>query len=156
VLERQGDAIRFHPTLLEFASHYRFDPRPVAIARGNEKGRVERAIKYVRESFFAGRTLVDLDDLNAQADAWCRGMAADRRCPGDESKTVREAFRANDGPWRQAEVLQDPQVQLINRLECTKEYPTLCRRRGIVYPIVSLAAGRQGRWGTNTNIQAML
>ena len=37
VLERQGDAIRFHPTLLEFASHYRFDPRPVAIARGNEK-----------------------------------------------------------------------------------------------------------------------
>ena len=37
VLERQGDAIRFHPTLLEFAAHYRFEPRPVAVARGNEK-----------------------------------------------------------------------------------------------------------------------
>jgi transposase len=97
VLERQGDAIRFHPTLLEFASHYRFDPRPVAIARGNEKGRVERAIKYIRESFFAGRTFVDLDELNAEAGAWCRGMAADRRCPGDESKTVREAF-AEEAP----------------------------------------------------------
>jgi transposase len=97
VLERQGDAIRFHPTLLEFASHYRFDPRPVAIARGNEKGRVERAIKYIRGSFFAGRTFVDLDDLNTQADAWCRGIAADRRCPGDESKTVREAF-AEEAP----------------------------------------------------------
>ena len=97
VLERQGDAIRFHPTLLEFASHYRFDPRPVAIARGNEKGRVERAIKYIRGSFFAGRTFVDLDDLNIQADAWCRGIAADRRCPGDESKTVREAF-AEEAP----------------------------------------------------------
>jgi transposase len=37
VLERQGQAIRFHPTLLEFAAHYRFEPRPVALARGNEK-----------------------------------------------------------------------------------------------------------------------
>jgi Mu transposase-like protein len=69
----------------------------VAIARGNEKGRVERAIKYIRGSFFAGRTFVDLDDLNTQADAWCRGIAADRRCPGDESKTVREAF-AEEAP----------------------------------------------------------
>lgn len=38
VLERQGDAIRFHPTLLDFAGHYRYEPRPVAVARGNEKG----------------------------------------------------------------------------------------------------------------------
>jgi transposase len=45
VLERQGDAIRFHPTLLEFAGRYRYEPRPVAVARGNEKGRVERAIR---------------------------------------------------------------------------------------------------------------
>jgi hypothetical protein len=37
VLERHGDAIRFHPTLLSFAAHYRFEPRPVAVARGNEK-----------------------------------------------------------------------------------------------------------------------
>jgi transposase len=37
VLERQGDAIRFHPTLLALAAHYRFEPRPVAVARGNEK-----------------------------------------------------------------------------------------------------------------------
>ena len=44
-LERHGDAIRFHPTLLEFAGHYRYEPRPVAVARGNEKGRVERAIR---------------------------------------------------------------------------------------------------------------
>ena len=46
VLERRGDAIRFHPTLLGFAGHYRYEPRPVAVARGNEKGRVERAIRY--------------------------------------------------------------------------------------------------------------
>jgi len=92
VLERQGDAIRFHPTLLDFAAHYRYEARPVAIARGNEKGRVERAIQYIRSAFFAGRSFADLADLNAQADAWCQGIAADRRRPGDQGKTVREAF----------------------------------------------------------------
>ncbi len=65
VLERQGDAIRFHPTLIAFAAHYRYDPRPVAVARGNEK-----------------------------AEAWCRGLAADRRCPGQDTVSVREAFAA--------------------------------------------------------------
>ena len=78
VLERAGDAIRFHPTLLDLAAHYRFEPRPVAVARGNEKGRVERAIKYIRSAFFAARTWRDLDDLNAQADLWCKGQSADR------------------------------------------------------------------------------
>ena len=92
VLERRGDAIRFHPTLLEFAAHYRFEPRPVAVARGNEKGRVERAIRYIREAFFAARTWRDLDDLNAQAEAWCTGQSAERPCPEDRSLSVREAF----------------------------------------------------------------
>jgi transposase len=92
VLERRGDAIRFHPTLLELSAHYRFEPRPVAVARGNEKGRVERAIRYVRASFFAARQWRDLDDLNAQADAWCQGQAADRPCPEQRSLTVRQAF----------------------------------------------------------------
>jgi len=92
VLERRGDAIRFHPTLLGFAGQYRYEPRPVAVARGNEKGRVERAIRYVRDGFFAARTFKDIDDLNAQADDWCLGPAADRRCPGDPDRTVREVF----------------------------------------------------------------
>src|SRR6204780_4665941 len=97
VLERRGDAIRFHPTLLGFAGHYRYEPRPVAVARGNEKGRVERAIRYVRDAFFAARTLTDLDDLNAQAEAWCKGLAADRRCPEDPKHSVREVF-AEEAP----------------------------------------------------------
>ena len=92
MLERQGQAIRFHPTLLAFAAHYRFEPRPVAVARGNEKGRVERAIRYVRDNFFAARTWANLDDLNTQAEAWCWGQAAERPCPEDRTLTVRQAF----------------------------------------------------------------
>lgn len=92
VLERQGDAIRFHPTLLALSAHYRFEPRPVAVARGNEKGRVERAIRYIRDNFFAGRCWETLDELNAQADEWCQGISADRACPENNDLTVREAF----------------------------------------------------------------
>ena len=92
VLERQGSVIRFNPTLLALAGHYRFEPRPVAVARGNEKGRVERAIRYIRDAFFAGRRFTDLADLNTQADAWVVAQAGERRCPEDETLTVSEAF----------------------------------------------------------------
>lgn len=97
MLERRGDAIRFHPTLLAFAGHYRYEPRPVAVARGNEKGRVERAIRYIRSSFFPARTYRDLDDLNEQARQWCEGLSSDRPCPEDRSMTVREAFEQERG-----------------------------------------------------------
>ena len=92
VLERQGDAIKFNPTLLSFAGHYCFEPRPVAVYRGNEKGRVERAIRYIRDNFFAAREYKDLDDLNAQATHWCDNQASNRPCPEDKTLSVREAF----------------------------------------------------------------
>jgi transposase len=92
VLDRRGDAILFNPKLVDFAKHYRFDIRPVAVARGNEKGRVERAIRYARTSFWPARQWRDLDDLNAQADAWCLGEASERPWPDDKQKTVAMAF----------------------------------------------------------------
>src|SRR5271167_3422261 len=113
VLERHGAAIRFHPTLLGFAGHYRYEPRPVAVARGNEKGRVERAIRYVRDSFFAARSFVDLDDLNAQAETWCIGPAADRRCPDEPQRTVRAVFAEEAGRLL---ALPDNPAPLLERL----------------------------------------
>lgn len=92
VLERRGQAIRFNPVLLSLCGHYSFEPRPVQQARGNQKGRVERAIRYIRTSFFEGRTYSDIDDLNAQADAWVAGAASQRACPEDSKLTVQEAF----------------------------------------------------------------
>jgi len=92
VLERRGDAIRFHPTILALSKHYHFEPRPVAVARGNEKGRVERAIRFVRESFFPARKWKDLADLNAQAQVWCEDRAASRPWVDDKARRVHEVF----------------------------------------------------------------
>jgi transposase len=92
VLERRHDAVRFHPTMLQLAAHYRFEPRPVAVARGNEKGRVERAIRYLRTSFLPAISFSGLDDLNRQAEAFCTHEAPRRRWPDGRSLSVRHAY----------------------------------------------------------------
>jgi transposase len=76
VLARRGDDVQFNPRLLELAAHYHFAPRPCRPARGNEKGRVERAIQYIRSSFFAARPFTTLEDFNRQARIWCEGPGA--------------------------------------------------------------------------------
>ena len=66
--------------------------QPSATARSRNAGRVERAIRFARDAFFAARSFRDLDDLNAQARAWCEGAAADRPCPEDRARSVRTLF----------------------------------------------------------------
>src|SRR5258705_12925032 len=68
---------------------------------------------YVRDNFFAARKFTDLDDLNVQAEAWCRGLAADRRCPGQDTGSVRVAFAA-EAPRLPA--LPDNPYPLIERV----------------------------------------
>lgn len=92
VLERRADEIHFHPRLLELAAHYHFTYRPCRPARGNEKGRVERAIQYVRQSFFAARPFATLEDFNRQALLWRNQIAHQRPWPGDDSLSVQQAF----------------------------------------------------------------
>jgi transposase len=92
VLERQGSAVHFHPRLLELCSHYHFQPRPCTPGKGNQKGKVERAIRYVRESFFEGTRFMTLEDLNRRAWAWRDQVAHARPWPDDATRTVAEVF----------------------------------------------------------------
>lgn len=93
VLERQGDHIRFHPRILELAGHYHFAPKPCAPYRGNEKGKVERTIQYLRHSFFAARRFSTVEDLNAKLAEWIDRVAHERLVPGDtEGRRVRAAL----------------------------------------------------------------
>ena len=92
VLERQGAAIRFHPRLLELAGHYHFAPRPCTPGRGNEKGKIERQIQYLRHAFFAARTFTDVDDLNAQFRRWRDEVAHQRPHPDQRDQTVAQVF----------------------------------------------------------------
>ncbi|WP_437307434.1 IS21 family transposase [Sorangium sp. So ce388] len=66
VLERHGDAVRFHPDLLALAGQLRVAPRLCAVRKPQQKGKVERAIRFLRDRFFAARTIRDLDRGNAE------------------------------------------------------------------------------------------
>jgi len=92
VLERRGSEIHFNPRLMELCAHYHFVARPCQVRAGNQKGRVERAIRYVRDSFWAGRCFTTLAECNRQALAWRDRVAHQRRWPGDDSRTVEQAF----------------------------------------------------------------
>lgn len=94
VIERVESAIRFNPELLSLAAYYRFAPKPVPVARPTSKGRVERAIRYVRTAFFAAREIRSLEQLNEEAENWCRKEAQERRCPGDRTMSVHQAFES--------------------------------------------------------------
>lgn len=66
VLERHGDACRFHPLLLELASSLHVQLRLCGPYRGNEKGRVERKIRFLRQCFLEGRDIYDIERGNAE------------------------------------------------------------------------------------------
>jgi len=93
VIERVGEHIRFHPQILECAGHYHFAPVPCAPYRGNEKGKVERTIQYLRHGFFAARRFASVDDLNRQLADWIERIAHARPVPGDPTRRpVHEAL----------------------------------------------------------------
>jgi transposase len=93
VLDRVGEHVRFHARILELAGHYHFAPKPCAPYRGNEKGKVERAIQYLRHSFFDARRYTSVVDLNAQLAEWIERVALARPRPQDPDRhSVRDAF----------------------------------------------------------------
>lgn len=65
-----GGAAIFNAEMLRFADHYGFRPVACRPYRAKTKGRVERAVSYLRHSFFYGRSFRDLEDLNTQVSGW--------------------------------------------------------------------------------------
>ena len=78
VTERLGPLVRFNARFLAYLGHHSIRPHACNPAKGNEKGRVESAVKLVRDSFWAGRRFKDFEDLGSQAAVW-RDEIANRR-----------------------------------------------------------------------------
>ena len=79
VAEHEGNLVRFHPRFLAFAREFGFLPRACHVAAAWEKGKVERAIGYVRQNFWPLRSFTDLADVNAQARRWLAEIANQRQ-----------------------------------------------------------------------------
>jgi transposase len=92
VLERHGSALRLQPALLQLASELCVQPRVCAVRRPQQKGRVERAVRYLRERFFAGRTLVSIEQTNAELLRFLEEVAHVRPHPTLALRTVGECL----------------------------------------------------------------
>ena len=74
-----GGGLVLNQEFLRFAAHWGFLPRSCRPYRAKTKGKVERPIRYIRESFFYGREFASDDDLNEQASHWLEATANVRR-----------------------------------------------------------------------------
>lgn len=88
---RRGEEPAFNPRYLDFARHYGCRLRACNPLSPHEKGRVERAVGYVKNNFLAGRQLSSLDALNAEARLWM-DTVANVRVHGDTGKTPDALF----------------------------------------------------------------
>jgi hypothetical protein len=78
VTSRSAHRPVFNARFLEYATSRGFAVRACNPRSGNEKGRVERPIGFVRERFWPGRRFSDLLDLNRQAAEWRDDFANNR------------------------------------------------------------------------------
>ncbi len=81
VIERSGDAIRFHPDLLDLAARLHVQPALCRPRRPQEKGKVERAIRYLKDRFFAARSFHSIAHGNAQLAEFFKSVAHERPHP---------------------------------------------------------------------------
>jgi transposase len=95
VLTRFGSNIQFNRRFLDFAAHHLFNPSVCNIRSPHEKGRVENAVRYVKNNFLAGRTFGSFTDCNQQAVIW-RDERANVRIHGTMKARPADIFREKE------------------------------------------------------------
>ena len=70
-----GEAPVFNPRYVDFARHWGFGISPCNVAKGNEKGRVENGVGYVKKNLLNGADFLDFSAVNPAATAWLATIA---------------------------------------------------------------------------------
>jgi len=97
VIERYGDAARFHAALVELSGQYRVQLRLCQVRKANQKGKVERAIRYLRERFLAGRTIHSIDQGNREMRVFLDEIANCRPHPTLHGRSVADCWSEERG-----------------------------------------------------------
>lgn len=70
-----GETPVYNAKYLDFAKHHGFSISACGVAKGNEKGRVENGVGYVKKNFLAGADLPDFFAINPAARIWLDTVA---------------------------------------------------------------------------------
>lgn len=107
-LEHSRTVLTFNASLLDFAGRHGFRPRLCRPYRAKTKGKVERAIRYVKDRCLTGRTFTGIEDMNAQITRWVEEKANVREHATTKERPVDRLIREGlmpicaAMPWRHA------------------------------------------------------
>jgi transposase len=87
----RGQRALFHPRYLDLAGHYGFEPVACNVRAGNEKGRVESGVGYVKKNFLAGLEITTFAAVNPAAVQW-RDIIANVRLHGETHRKPIEMY----------------------------------------------------------------
>ena len=87
-----GAAPVFNPKYLDFANHFGFTITPCGVGKGNEKGRVENGVGYVKKNLLAGLELPDFHAMAPLARQWL-DTVANVRIHGETRRKPIEMFQ---------------------------------------------------------------
>jgi len=88
-----GQAPVLNPKYAAFAKHYGFRIVPCNVGKGNEKGRVENGVGYVKKNFLAGLDIADFSMLAPAAQHWL-DTVANVRLHGETRKPPVELWQS--------------------------------------------------------------
>lgn len=130
VLSRLGSDIRLNPRFMEFAGVFLFEPVCCNPGRGNEKGKVESGIKYIRSNFLIRQTLA-WPDINAEAVRW-RDETANLRQHATTRERPTDRF-AQEKPFLMALPDKEYDASIIRPVNATSQ--ALVRFDGNAYSV---------------------
>jgi len=88
---------RLNQAFVEYAQARGFVVDPARVRSPQDKPRVERVVPFVRNSFFAGESFIDLADAQRRVEVWCRDRAG-MRIHGTTQAHPAEQFRVEEQP----------------------------------------------------------
>jgi hypothetical protein len=118
----------FTPGWLDYAQHCGFGTDPARVRRPKDKPKVERAVQYVKHSFWDGEHFASLAEARARAALWCSATAGSR-VHGTIQARPAEVFDSQEKPlllpvpaaydrpvWAEVKVHPDLHVQVCKSL----------------------------------------
>lgn len=97
VQDRHSGLVKFNPRFFAYMGHHHISPHACNPARGNEKGRVEVGIKFIRSHFWSGRIFKDFDDVCMQSILW-RDQYLNLREHRSTRRIVKNQFESEEKP----------------------------------------------------------
>jgi len=86
-----GEKALFNSRYLDFAAHYGFEPVACNVGKGNEKGRVENGVGYVKKNLLRGLEIASFEAIQVEGRRWL-DQTANVRLHGETHRQPSDLF----------------------------------------------------------------